>query len=350
MVTMALELVRALAELVPLVLFASLERPTSLARIEAEFVLSPHRHELWNKLVWLPSVEAASQLDAMLYPYWPSPPRRHRGAPPALVMIHDLAYRLRPESVPWQQRLYLGTLVPAALRQADLILTPSRTSRDDLIALHPLPGLAERVHVIAPGRSGEDLAPGPLPPKIRPGFILAVGTLERRKNYLQLLSAHRLMTPRPQLVIVGRPGWGSDDLQRRLAADAEVVLLGHVDDAVLQTLYRSASLLAFPSLYEGFGLPLLEAMTQGLPAVVSSAGSLPEVAAGAALVVPPDQPQELARAMTSILSDPALAEELRLRGRTRALEFDWGRSARSLLELVQASVRTAPAREARLGG
>jgi len=91
----------------------------------AQAVPSPSRQEVANKLRWLPSVEAGAHLDAILYPYWPSPPWRSRGAPPAAVFVHDLAFRVRPEEVPWQQRLYMGRLLPRALETAAAILVPS---------------------------------------------------------------------------------------------------------------------------------------------------------------------------------------------------------------------------------
>ena len=121
MVTLSVDLTRALlaegaAE--EWTLFCSRERVPALAQAEARFVLSPHRHELPNKLTWLPAVEAAAGLDAILYPYWPSPPRRRRGAPPAVVFVHDLAFRVRPSEVPWQQRAYLGALFPRSLPAA----------------------------------------------------------------------------------------------------------------------------------------------------------------------------------------------------------------------------------------
>src|SRR5215831_11386873 len=106
-------------------LFCSRERPAGLASAEGtRAVLSPHRHEVLNKLRWLPAVEGDAGLDAMLYPYWPCPPRRRPEAPPAAMVVHDLAFRTRPREVPWQQRVYMGAVMPGALRAARCVLTP----------------------------------------------------------------------------------------------------------------------------------------------------------------------------------------------------------------------------------
>src|SRR6059036_2287166 len=170
----------------------------------------------------------------------------------------------------------------------------------DLLRLYSIPGLAQRLEVIPEGLP-TGVAAGPLPDGVEPGFVLAVGTIEPRKNYPRLLAAYRQLRGRgslpfiingrpgvPQLVIAGRAGWAYGDALRRIAAEPGVRYLGHVDEATLAALYESASVLAFPSLYEGFGLPLLEAMAHGLPSVVSTAGALPELAGDAAVLVDPE--------------------------------------------------------------
>ena len=131
-------------------LFCSRERPAGLngGGAGSRAVLSPHRHEVLNKLRWLPEVEAAAGLDAMLYPFWPCPPRRRPAAPPAAMIVHDLAFRVRPREVPWQQRAYLGSILGGALRRAALVLTPSEATRRDLLEHYPLKGLAARVGVV----------------------------------------------------------------------------------------------------------------------------------------------------------------------------------------------------------
>jgi alpha-1,3-rhamnosyl/mannosyltransferase len=171
-----------------------------------------------------------------------------------------------------------------------------------------------------------------------PGFILAVGTVERRKNYRRLADAYRMLRQRsaavPPLVVAGKEGWANEDTLRRLRAEPGVQLLGHVEDAVLLALYQHARLLAFPSLYEGFGLPLLDAFATGLPALISSTGALPEVAGGAALMVEAEQPEAIAAGLERLLSDEPLRRVLAERGRERAAEFSWQRAGAAVAGLL----------------
>jgi glycosyltransferase involved in cell wall biosynthesis len=337
MVTASVDLTRALLETAAgdrWTLFASRERLPNLDA-GATYVLSPHRHELANKLLWLPPVEAAAGLDAILYPYWPSPPRRRPGAPPAVVFVHDLAFKVRPAEVPWQQRAYLGALFPRSLPAAAAVITPSETTRRDLLAAYP--GLRpERVHVVteAGGALGAEAAP--LPAGLEPGFLLAVGTVEPRKNYPRLVAAYRRLRDAPPLVVVGREGWAYGDAMDLLRSTPGVRLLGHVSDAQLLGLYRGAAALAFPSLYEGFGLPLLEAMREGLPALIGNRGALPELAAGAAVEVDAENPEAIAEGLRGLLADSEQRARLAAAGRTRAAAFSWERAARETLALLRA--------------
>jgi glycosyltransferase involved in cell wall biosynthesis len=305
---------------------------------ECELVSSPYRRERFNKLLWLPVAEARHGLDAMLYPHWPSPPLRTRGAPRAVVFLHDLAFRLRAREVPWQTRAYLRVLVPRALRQAAAILVPSETTRRDLLEAYPQPGLDGRLRVVHEGVVPLP-AGGELPAGLEPGFILAVGSVEPRKNYRRLAAAYSRLREAcpgaPKLVLAGRVDLDRDGTVAELRRQQGVELLGHVSDHTLGALYRGAALLAFPSLYEGFGLPLLEAMSVGLPALVSSRGSLPEVAAGAALEVDPDDTEAIAAGLERLLSDSELRRRLALAGPERAATFSWERSARAAVDAIR---------------
>jgi glycosyltransferase involved in cell wall biosynthesis len=349
MLTVAVELTRALVKAARhdrFVLLCSRERPASLADLDCDAVLAPRRHELALKSRWIPAIEPQLESDAILYPYWPSPPLRRAGAPPAAIVVHDLAFRLRPAEVPWQQRLYFRGVLPPALRQAAAVLVPSETTRRDLLQLYPIQGLDSRVEVIPEGPAPA-VEPGPLPAGVEPGFILAVGTVEPRKNYPRLLAAYRQLRARalpfiidgrpgvPQLVIAGRPGWAYGDALLRIQAEPGVRYLGHVDEPTLEALYRSASVLAFPSLYEGFGLPLLEAMAHGVPAVVGAAGALPELALGAALPVDAEDPNAIAGALERLLADESLRAKLGREGRARAEQYTWERAAARVLEVLR---------------
>src|SRR5215472_3063623 len=282
MLTVAVELSKALIEegsADRFALLCSRERPHGLEGLDCDAFLAPYRHELALKSRWLPAIEPLLECDAILYPYWPSPPFRRSGAPPAVIFVHDLAFRLRPREVPWQQRFYFRTVLPLALRQAAAVLVPSETTRADLLRVYPVSGLAARVHVV-PEALPQPVEAGPLPEGIAPGFLLAVGTVEPRKNYARLLAAYRQLRERPgfpQLVIAGRPGWAYGDTLNQIRSEPGVRYLGHVDEPTLEALYQSAAILAFPSLYEGFGLPLLEAMAHGVPSVIGRTGALPEL-------------------------------------------------------------------------
>lgn len=341
MVTVAMELARAFGEDddagFDLTVFASRSRPAELSPDRYRAILSPHRDEVVNKLTWLPLVEDRADLDAVLYPYWPCPPWRRSDAPPAIVVIHDLAFRLRPAEVPWQQRAYLGTLVPRAIRLAAGIVVPSEVTRADLLDCYPLGGLERRVRVVAEG-------PTPLPPPgegvpaLEPGFLLSVGTIEHRKNHARLLEAYERLRRRipdaPELVVAGRVGWDCAAEVATLRAAPGVRFLEHVPDAVLATLYRDCGVFVFPSLYEGFGLPLLDAMARGRPSLIGREGALPELAGGTALEVDATDVDAIADGLERLVTDLPLREDLAARARARATEYSWTRAAAQMRDAI----------------
>jgi glycosyltransferase involved in cell wall biosynthesis len=350
MLTVAVELSRALVAARgtdEFVLLCSRDRPESLGGLDCEAVLSPYRHELALKSRWLPVVESQLDADAILYPYWPSPPFRNSHAPPAAIFVHDLAFHIRPAEVPWQQRMYFSVVLPRALHQAAAVLVPSETTRKDLLRLYPFAGLDKKIDIVPEGLTPAPAA-GSLPEGVDPGFVLAVGTIEPRKNYPRLLAAYRQLRGRgslpiiingrpgvPQLVIAGRAGWAYGDALRRIAAEPGVRYLGHVDEPTLAALYQSASVLALPSLYEGFGLPLLEAMARGVPAVVGSTGALPELAQGAAVEVDAENVDAIAEGLERLLADESLRKKLGEVGRRRARDYSWESAATKTLGVMR---------------
>ena len=361
MVTVAIELARAVAGAArpdEIVLICSRERPASLADLKCPAVFAPYRHEVAIKTRWLPAVEPLLEADAILYPYWPSPPFRRAGAPPAAIFVHDLAFRVRPGEVPWQQRAYFRAMLPRALRQAAAVLVPSDSTQRDLLRFYPSPGLQAKMHIVPEGLPPA-AQPGPLPDGIEPGFILAVGSVEPRKNYPRLLAAYRQLRSRgavpfiingrpgvPQLVIAGRQGWAFGDTLERIAAEPGVRYLGHVDEPSLAALYASASVLAFPSLYEGFGLPLLEGMARGVPAVVGHTGALPELGAGASLAVDAEDTAAIAAALERLLADESLRRQLGEEGIRRAAGYTWDKAAERTIEVLRRIARPAEVRAA----
>ncbi len=179
-----------------------------------------------------------------------------------------------------------------------------------------------------------------LPPGAR-RYVLSIGTAEPRKDLPGLVAAFDLIAAAHRdlaLLLAGPEGWGSEELYRAIGsarARDRVVVTGWVDDATLAGLLRGAALLAYPSLYEGFGYPPLQAMAAGIPVVATRAAAIEEVACDAALLVPPRDPDALAEAMASVLGDEGTAASLRARGLARASRFDWDRCAAGLVDLYR---------------
>ncbi|MGI6380010.1 MAG: glycosyltransferase family 4 protein [Anaerolineae bacterium] len=265
----------------------------------------------------------------------------------SVVTIHDLSFMRLPQCSAPSLLEYLMRSVPRAARRADAILADSHSTREDVIEL--LDVAPERVHVIYAGVD-ERFAPQPAEAVrevtsrhgLRTPYLLAVGTLQPRKNYPILMQAFAALRKRASLphtlAIVGGRGWLTEEIDAtiaRLGLEDQVQLLGFAPDADLPALYTGASLLAFPSLYEGFGLPALEAMACGTPVVGSTAPSLPEVCGDAALLVDPTDATGLADALERVLIDEELAHTLVSRGRRRAAQFRWEDAAANLLSVYR---------------
>ncbi len=267
-----------------------------------------------------------------------------------LLTVHDLSFVRAPETTTASLRAYLNRAVPHSVARADHVLADSQATRQDLIDLYGTP--PDKISVLY---GGVDARFAPVEDRdivqivrarygIGEGsFILSVGTVQPRKNYVRLVEAlHRLDRPDLRLVIVGGKGWLDDPLYRRIEAlkmEKQVRLLGFVRDEDLPTLYSTAEVFAFPSLYEGFGLPLLEAMACGVPVVASRTSSLPEVVGEAGLLVDPHDVDGLADALTHVLSDTELRQKLIALGHRRARQFTWERAAGQLRAQYAALVR-----------
>jgi glycosyltransferase involved in cell wall biosynthesis len=273
------------------------------------------------------------------------PPR----GPWALVTtVHDLVPLRLPALVPARHRWAVRCLLGGALRRAHRVIAVSEATRVELLARYDL--LPARVTVV-PEAAASEFEP-PRPPALaavraryglaRP-YVLFVGLLEPKKNLGTLLEAVARLRGRgawgeTELLIVGAPGWGPHpgSQVRALGLDGTVRFLGPAPDADLPALYGGARVFAFPSLWEGFGLPVLEAMAAGAPVVASNRGALPEVTAGAARLVEP-APEPFADALGELLADAALRERLRTAGLARAATFSWERTARETLAIYRAA-------------
>jgi alpha-1,3-rhamnosyl/mannosyltransferase len=241
-----------------------------------------------------------------------------------------------------------ATLRPAVARSAALIAI-SQATADDLAARYPA---ARAKTVVAPLAAAPALAaPAAALPDGVPdsGFILAVGTLEPRKNLPRLVAAYRRLPAALQdahpLVVTGRLGWEAGETVAALdSLGPRAIRTGFVPDAQLALLYRRCALFAYPSLGEGFGLPVLEAMAAGAPVLTSDRSSLPEVGGAAAAYCDPTDEAAIAAALESLLRDPARRARLAAAGPPRAARFSWAQTARIVLATLERIARPAPLR------
>ena len=330
--------------------FAARQPAHPLPALPANFHTHPLPfHDIWLARLWhrlrlpIPVQAITGPLTLFHSPDFTLPPVA--GRIPTVLTVHDLSFVRDPTSAAPGLRAYLNTVVPRSVARATHILADSQTTRADLIELYHTP--PDKVSVLYPGveprftpvnhaltltavrqRYGLGNAP----------FILAVSTLQPRKNFVRLIQAfdQALRHTSVNLVIAGGKGWLYDDIFTEVAQrdlSERVLFPGFVADTDLPALYSAASVLAYPSLYEGFGLPLLEAMACGTPVLTSTASCLPEVAGEAALQVDPYDIEAIAHGLHSLLHDTALREQLRQRGLTRAAEFTWPAAAQQLTDL-----------------
>jgi glycosyltransferase involved in cell wall biosynthesis len=258
---------------------------------------------------------------------------------PFATIIHDTVWRSLPATFPWRARLLLNAFIPGTIRRAAAVVAVSDFTRSEIARhypaaqgkLHVVPNaIDERYRPVTDAAERERVrARYALPER----YILSVGVLQPRKNVAGLVAAYRLLPPELQashrLVITGKPGWMTGGL---------ATLAQELGEA-LPVLYSMADCLAYPSLYEGFGLPPLEAMACGTPVVTSNVASLPEVCGDAALLVDPSSVTEISAALQRVLTDAALRTQMIERGRDQAARFDWTTSARRLLSVLRGVVR-----------
>ena len=271
---------------------------------------------------------------------------------PAVVTVHDLGHRHFPAAHPLGARLYIDLTTRYSARRARYILADSACTRRDLTALYGIDG--RKVHIVYPGvdpglapvRDEAALAavraryhiPGP--------YLLHVGSIQPRKNLLRLVEAYAEWlpgaAPRRYLVLAGARGWLYEDILVavcREGLEGWVRLPGYVDEADIAALYSGADAFVFPSLYEGFGFPVLEAMRCRVPVVCANTSSLPEVAGDAALLIDPLDTAALTQALSRITSDAALRAQLVEKGVAQSARFTWERAAAQTLDILEAAAR-----------
>ncbi|MDI9549666.1 MAG: glycosyltransferase family 1 protein [Chloroflexota bacterium] len=267
-------------------------------------------------------------------------------AAPTVLTVHDLIFRRYPRHHTLTNRAFLNLAVPLFARRADAIIAVSRHTKRDLLELYGLPD--EKVHVIYEGID-ESFKPAPQSEQHRvhmqyspdAPYLLMVGTLEPRKNHaaaFRALAALRQAGYPHRLLIAGGDGWLFSPVRQlpaTLGLDNQVSFLGYVSHADLLALYSAADCFLAPSLYEGFGFPVLEAMACGAPVVCSDASSLPEIAGDAALIVSPHDDAGLVNAIRLIIDQPQFAARLRELGQARAATFRWDHCAAETVDVYR---------------
>lgn len=359
---------------------AAVEAPAGRGRVVRELLTAlaagddPHRYRLYLRERWEGALdERFSQQPIRLPdPLWHVAAARRAGAcdvflstnsyltawllrVPCAVIVYDLV-PFRPGTRPQRRAALIerATIRPAIRRAKRLVCISAATERDLVERFPAARGKTAVVRLAA----GERFASAASPEQVRTAarrhgvdgeYLLTTGTLEPRKNLRRLIEAHASL-PRDlarafPLLVVGPSGWEEDEILSAVAQrDGAVVLAGHVPDEELAALYAGAAAFCYPSLYEGFGLPVLEAMQAGAPTITSNVSSLPEVAGGAALLVDPFEVGSIRDALERVLGSPELRGELADRGRRRAAAFSWDRTAQAMLVELERAAQAARTR------
>jgi len=263
-------------------------------------------------------------------------PLRWRG--PSVVTIYDLSFIRHPERLSAARRLYLRTFTRASARRARRVIAISRSGRDEIHELLGVP--LEQIDVAYPG---VDESFAPLPPAevdafrrekgLPERYILYLGTLEPRKNLDTLIRAYARLPQRRdvKLVLAGGRGWGTDAifaLIEKLGLEGDIIRPGYIAGNELPMWYNAAEIFAYPSVYEGFGMPLVEAMACGVPVITSNTSSLPEAAGPAGVLLPPTDVEAWVGELARLLDDEAVRQNLARRGQQHARKFRWTATAR----------------------
>lgn len=266
-----------------------------------------------------------------------------------VLTVYDLSYTLHPEFYPKSVRLRLSALIGLGIKKAHIIIAISETTKNDIVEVYGLP--PERIVVT---HLGIDSCYQPMNKEesrklvsekycVSRGFILYVGKVQSRKNISRLIRAYSLLKQwkniEHKLVLVGRKTWLSTEALKTISSlglEEEVIQTGHVPDDDLPSFYNAADLFVYPSLFEGFGIPTLEAMACGTPVVASRASSLPEVVGDAAVLVDPYDEEAMAVAMNEVLTDQGLRSRLIEKGFAQSKKYSWGETAKKTLAVYDA--------------
>jgi glycosyltransferase involved in cell wall biosynthesis len=261
---------------------------------------------------------------------------------PSVVTIFDLTFQILPVVHERSKRLYFPAMIRASVAKARAVLTISESATSDLVRLYPRAAGKTHVTLLAPREmptlADRTAVQTDCDQRLR---FLFVGTLEPRKNLKRLLQAWQGIPSEvlrnAKLAIVGATGWMTNDLVAKSGTLEGVSLLGALSDEDLAIEYSRADVFVYPSLYEGFGLPVVEAMAMGLPVLTSDIGATREVAGDAALLVDPDSVNSIRAGLVRLISDAELRQQLGIKGYKRAADFSWNETATKTLALVKQS-------------
>lgn len=312
-----------------------------------ESVLIASRSERWWSLWHFPRAVQRWRCQIAHTQYTVSPLFRT----PVVTTVHDISFLVEPQWFPFKDRWLLRWSVPASCRRAVRVLTVSETSRADILRYLRLP--PQKV-VVTPNGVPEGFHPLPKDQAqawvrqqygIEPPFALSVGVLQPRKNWalaIRAVAYYREQTGHPlQLVLTGKPGWAERSLRAlcaQLEAESWVHLTGYVPDSHLVWLYNASEMVLYPSFYEGFGLPPLEAMACGVPVVASNGGALPEVVGSGGVLLPPTEYGMWAYAIQTLIENESFRQQLRERALHQAQQFNWRIPAERTWEVYQQGV------------
>ncbi len=313
------------------------------ARIAVRRVSTPPRlQHYWSQIS--PAVWALSRRFDVWHSLLAPPPLLC--AAPTVATVHDLSFERYPDMFSRAALFYWRRFLPEALKRAAVVVTDSECTRGDVLRYYGLP--PDKVRVVYPWISlGEgDAQPEDVAERYRlpAEYFLYAGSMHPRKDLKTLIRAFTLVKQRTRLphglVLAGPGGWGAADVAKEVAASEfsnEVLRLGAVPNEDLPALFRGAAAFVYPSLYEGFGYPPLEAMGYGIPAIVSDASCLPEVVGDAGLTFRAASVEALADAMTAVVTNPAMADRLRRLGQQRVVRFSPDAMLRGIQEAYDAA-------------
>ena len=287
-------------------------------------------YESWHRLRW-PRVERATgPVDVIHATTMAMPPKTS----PLVVTIHDLAWLADPSHVTARGLRFFERGFDLAKKDADVVLCPSQATME---AVKSAGVDGRRLRLVPLGVSAapagaDEVARVRSHYGLGPAYMMWTGTIEPRKNLGGLIEAFRRLDRDLELVLVGPRGWNEDLERLTSGVENKVKVLGFVPATDLEPLYAGATVFCYPSLLEGFGFPVLEAMAQGTPVVTSAGTSTEELAGDAGVIVDPKDPDSIANGIASVLDDPSRAAKLMSQGRVRAGEFSWERTAKLHLD------------------